>query len=428
MVRDAKTILAFMRSTDMQKGEPTCRVGRPRCKKQFCISDSHPCMSASYYHVLPQNVVFASRTATLACRPSYSILLFYYFTPDTVLPRPMFRVGRPRCKKTFLHLGQPPLHVGPPILLFYYFTISLQIQYCRGRCLGLAARDAKKFSTYYHVLPHILPHTTAERSFCISDSHPCMSALLFYYFTILLFYCFTPDTVLPRPMFRVGRPRCTKRNCISDSHFCMSALLFYYFTMLPFYYFTPDTVLPRPMFGVGCPRCKKVCHVVPRSTTYYHILLRTATYYHVLPRPRTTTYYHVLQQNVVFASRTATLACRPSYSILLFYYFTILLFYYFTPDTVLPRPMFGIGRPRCKKFRTYYHVLQQNVVFASRTATLACRPSCSAILLLYLFYYCTPDTVLPRPMFRVGRPRCKKTFLHFGQPPLYVGPPILLFY
>ena len=152
MVRDAKTILAFMRSTDMQKGEPTCRVGRPRCKKQFCISDSHPCMSASYYHVLPQNVVFASRTATLACRPSYStftillfyylsILLFYYFTPDTVLPRPMFRVGCPRCKKTFLHLGQPPLHVGPPILLIYYFA---------------------------------------------------------------------PDTVLPRPMFGVGRPRCKK--------------------------------------------------------------------------------------------------------------------------------------------------------------------------------------------------------------------------
>ena len=128
VVRDAKTILAFMHSTDMQKGEPTCRVGRPRCNKQFCISDSHPCMSASYYHVLPQNVGFASRTATLACRPSYStftILLFYYFTPDTVLPRPMFRVGRPRCKKTFLHLGQPPLHVGPPILLFYYSTILL---------------------------------------------------------------------------------------------------------------------------------------------------------------------------------------------------------------------------------------------------------------------------------------------------------------
>ena len=71
----------------------------------------------------------ASRTATLACRPSYST-----------------------------------------VLLFYCFPISLQIQYCRGRCLGLAARDAKMFSTYYHVLPHILPRTTAERSFCISDS------------------------------------------------------------------------------------------------------------------------------------------------------------------------------------------------------------------------------------------------------------------
>ena len=170
-------------------GWPTCRVGRPRCKevvrdatnhscfhsfgrhakrradmqgwppemqKKFCISDGQPCMSAllfycftillfycftislqvqycrgrclglaardakkfsTYHHVLQQNVVFASRTANLACRPSYSIfftnLLFYFFTP------------RPRCKKTFLHLGRPTLHVGPPILLFYEFTIFL---------------------------------------------------------------------------------------------------------------------------------------------------------------------------------------------------------------------------------------------------------------------------------------------------------------
>ena len=201
----------------------------------------------------------------------------------------------PEMQRTILHLGQPPLHVGL-----------------------------------------VLPRTTAERSFCISDSHPCMSALLFCYFTILLLYYFTPATVLPRPMFRVGRPRCTKK----------------------------------------------------------------------------------------IASRAATFACRPCYStILLCYCFTISLQIQYCRGRCL-----GLAAPDAKKFCTYYHVLQQNVVFASRTATLACRPSCSTILLLYLFYYFTPDTVLPRPMFRVGRPRCKKTFLHFGQPPLHVGPPILLFY
>ena len=71
----------------------------------------------------------------------------------------------PEMQKTILHLGQPSLHVGL-----------------------------------------VLPRTTAERSFCISDSHPCMSALLFYfyYFTILLSFYFT-------------------------------ILLFYYFTILLFY-------------------------------------------------------------------------------------------------------------------------------------------------------------------------------------------------
>ena len=144
-----QTILAFIRSADMQKGGPTCRVGRPRCKKkiasrtanlacrpsystvllfyyftvfislqvQYCrgrclgLAARDAKKFSTYYHVLQQNVVFASRTANLACRPSYSTvftnLLFYFFTP------------RPRCKKTFLHLGRPTLHVGPPILLFY---------------------------------------------------------------------------------------------------------------------------------------------------------------------------------------------------------------------------------------------------------------------------------------------------------------------
>ena len=108
--------------------------------------------TTTYYHVLQQNVVFASRTANLACRPSYST-----------------------------------------VLLFYYFTISLQIQYCRGRCLGLAARDAKKFSTYYHVLPHTTTYTYytqnvvfASRTANLACRPSYSTVLLFYYFTISL--------------------------------------------------------------------------------------------------------------------------------------------------------------------------------------------------------------------------------------------------
>ena len=117
--------------------------GGPRCKNHSCFHAfgrhaqrradmqgwppemqkkiSHPCMSASYYHVLQPNIVFASRTATLACRPCYStVLLFYYFTPDTVLPRPMFGVGRPRCKNKFA-FRTATLACRPA----YYFTILL---------------------------------------------------------------------------------------------------------------------------------------------------------------------------------------------------------------------------------------------------------------------------------------------------------------
>ena len=148
----------------------------------------------------------------------------------------------PEMQKMFLHRGQPLLdvaHVGPAILLFYCFAIlllyySLHVQYCRGRCLGLAARDAKSLfasrtatlrcrprTTTYN---HILPRTTAERSFCISDSHPCVSALLFYCFTIFLFchftflllYYLTQHTVLPRRCLGFAA-RDAKRFCIAGS-------------------------------------------------------------------------------------------------------------------------------------------------------------------------------------------------------------------
>ena len=268
-------------TSDTVLPRPMFGVGRPRCGKIFHVLPR----TTTYYHVLQQNVVFASRTANLACRPSYStVLLCYYFTPDTVLPRPMFGVGRPRCKKVF--------HVLP------------------------------RTTTYYSVL----------RSFCISDGQPCMSALLFYCFTVLLFHC-------------------------------------------------RYSTAAADVWGWP-PEMQKS---FPSTTTY------------------------VLQQNVVFASRTANLACRPSYStILLFYYFTILLFYYFT---ILLQIQYcrgrclGLAARDAKKFSTYYHVLQQNVVFASRTANLACRP---------LFYYFTILLFHSRYSFAAadvwGWPEMQKSF------------------
>ena len=307
-------------------------VGRPRCKKvfhvlprtttyysvlrSFCISDGQPCMSALLFYcftvllfhcrystaaadvwgwppemqksfpstttyVLQQNVVFASRTANLACRPSYStillfyyftILLFYYFTPDTVLPRPMFGVGRPRCKKVFHVLPRTTAErsfcisdgqscMSALVLLFYYFTISLQIQFCRGRCLGLA-RDAKKFSTYYHVV---------GRPRCKNSAADV---------------CGWPSEKTLRPMFAVGRPRCKKlcgrclRLTVRDAEMqknvfasrtanlaCRpsysTVLLFYYFTVLLFH--SRYSTAAADVWGWP-PEMQKS---FPHTTTYY---------------------------------------------------------------------------------------------------------------------------------------------------------------
>ena len=61
-------------------------------------------------------------------------------------------------------------------------------------------------------------------------------------------------------------------------------------------------------------------------------------------------------------------------------------------------------QPEMQKKTTYYHVLSRtttSVVFASRAATLACRPASSRSLLLncYLLIYCRTSTyyqILPR--------------------------------
>ena len=238
-------------------------------------------------------------------------------------------------------------------------------------------------TTYYHVLPHtttyyhVPPRTTAKHNFCISGSHPCMSALLFYCSTSLLFYYFTPHTVLPRPMFGVGGPRC-KKVCASRTATlrCRPRTTTYYHILLrtiprttTYYHVLPCTTTYTTTYY------HVYYHVLPRTTTYYHVLPRTTAYYHVLPRtntyyPRTTTYHHVLQQNMIFASRAATLACRPSYStVLLVYCFTILLHIQYCRGRCL-----GLAARDAKKFvhrgqplldvglvlprtTTYYHVL-----------------------------------------------------------------------
>ena len=199
---------------DMQGWPPEMQRGGPRCNKPFLLSFVRPtCKKAGRHAGLAARDAknkFASRTANLACRPSYStVLLFYYFT----------------------------------VLLY----ISLQVQYCRGRCLGLAARDAKKFSTYHHVLQQNVVFASRTANLACRPSYSMF--LLIYYFT-----------------FSLHARDAKKRFCISDGQPCMSALLFYCFTNLLFFYFAPDTVLPRPMFGVDHPRCKKVFHVLPRTT------------------------------------------------------------------------------------------------------------------------------------------------------------------
>ena len=218
----------------------------PEMQKKFPRTTTY-----TYYHGLQQNVVFASRTANLACRPSYST-----------------------------------------VLLIYYFTILLQIQYCRGRCLGLAARDAKKFSTYYHVLQQNVVFASRTANLACRPSYS--TVLLFYYFTIspqiqfcrgrclglardakkfFTYYhvvgrprcknsaadvCGWPSEMQKtlRPMFAVGRPRCKKlcgrclRLGVRDAKNSAADVCGWLSEM-------QKTL--RPMFAIGCPRCKKLC-------------------------------------------------------------------------------------------------------------------------------------------------------------------------
>ena len=61
-----------------------------------------------------------------------------------------------------MHHGQPPLHVGPPILLFYYFTVFLfhsRYSTAAADVWGWPPEMQKCFprtTTYYHIYYHVL--------------------------------------------------------------------------------------------------------------------------------------------------------------------------------------------------------------------------------------------------------------------------------
>ena len=261
----------------------------------------------------------------------------------------MFGVRCPRCKKV-LHRGQPLLDDGLVLLTTTYYHLLYHILPRTTTYYHVLPRT----TTYYHILPrttayyHVLPRTartTAERSFCISGSHPCTSALLFYCSTSLLFYYFTMSL----------HTQCCRGRCLGLAARDAKSL------------FASRTATLR-------------CRL--RTTTYYHILPRTTTYYHVLPR--TTTYDHVLQQKKSLHLGQPRLHVGPR---ILLFYKTILIFCYFTPHTVLLRPMFGVGSPACKIF------------FASRAAALRCRPRTTyhhVLPLTTTYHITTYYHVLPR--------------------------------
>ena len=209
----------------------------------------------------------------------------------------MFGVGSPRCKKK-LTSRAATLRCRPRTTTYYHVSTYYHIL----RRTTTYQHVLPRTNTYYHVLPSTTTHSTivpAERSFCISGSHPCMSAVLF--------------------------------------------LLFYNFTLLLFH----STYSTAAMFGVGGSRCKQVLasraatfRCRPR-TTYYHVIPRTTTYCHPRtivqaersfcisgsqPQTSAAKFLHLGQPaaNIgrkVFASRTAqscmsacVFACRPNAS------------------------------------------------------------------------------------------------------------------
>ena len=158
---------------------------------------------------------------------------------------------------------------------------------------------------------HVLPRTTAERSFCISDGQPCMSAL------VLLFYYFTPDTVLPRPMFGVG-PRCKKvfhvlpRGWPSEMQKlcggCLRLAVRKKFAADVCGWPSEMQKTLRPMFAVGCPRCKNLCGRCLR------LAVRDAKNSDRKHRPQSFLHLGQPTANIgrrVFASRTANRKHRP---------------------------------------------------------------------------------------------------------------------
>ena len=117
-------------------------LGLPgRGAKNLCISDFQPQMSAFYY---------------------FAIFLLYSTSSTDAADVWGWQSEMQTC---FSISGSSPPNVG--LLLSGYFTASLHIQRCRGRCLGLAAQNAKKFAN-------------------LGQPSPNVGLLLFYYVTTLL--------------------------------------------------------------------------------------------------------------------------------------------------------------------------------------------------------------------------------------------------
>ena len=277
--------------------------------------------STMYYFTVNYSTIYYSTTTPAVCISEtdlrrfsqdftiFTILLFQYCTIllctillltiplCTILPRPQsFASRKPTCAGS------------PKILLFYYFAILL-FQYCTILLCTILLLTIPIFT----IPPRPQPFASRKPT-CAGSPR----ILLFYYFSIVLFYYVCTILLLTIPLFAIlPRPRpfaSRKPTCAGSPRI----LLFYYFT----------TILPRPPPFASR---KPTCAGSPRILIFYYfaillfqyctillctILLLTIPIFTILPRPQP------------FAYRKPT--CAGSPRILLFCNFTISVLYYST--------------------------------------------------------------------------------------------------
>ena len=215
--------------------------------------------STMYYFTVNYSTIYYSTTTPAVCISETDLrrftvhLLFYYFT---ILLFYYFSTVQSR-----LHLGNrpAPVHSSLAILLFYYFSVIPVLYYSTMYYFTV------NYSTIYY--------STTTPAVCISetDLRRFTVHLLFYYFTILLFYY--SGTVQSR--LNLG-------NRPAPVHGSLTILLFYYFTILLLFQYCTIllctillltiplfTILPRPQpFASRKPTCAG-----SRFTYYFTILL-----------------------------------------------------------------------------------------------------------------------------------------------------------